>query len=130
MRAALFAAVFSVGAQAAAFDCSNPQSGPEITHCAGLAYEAADLTLNEAYRLAVDAARLRDAESDGSWDISAETLLREAQRAWIPFRDAACSAESTLYRGGTGQTMLYLNCLERVTETRTYDLLYFAEADR
>ena len=55
-------------------------------------------------------------------EVPAEETLRNAQRAWIPFRDRACEAESLAARGGTMQNQLYLMCLTRLTTRRTEDL--------
>ena len=62
-------------------------------------------------------------------EVTNTVMLRDAQRAWIPFRDKACAAESNLARGGTMQSMLALNCMERLTRQRTEDLRYFAETN-
>lgn len=106
-------------------NCANPTSQVEYTGCAARAYEAADEDLNLAYRLAIDWARRMDAGM--TWTPTTEEMLRDAQRAWIPFRDAACAAESTQMRGGTGQNMVYYTCLERLTRARTEDLRLLGE---
>ncbi len=49
----------------------------------------------------------------------AEELLRQAQRAWIPFRDAACESASAAYYGGTIQPLVHMSCLEQMTRDRT-----------
>jgi len=33
------------------------------------------------------------------------------QRAWIPYRDARCTHEASLWQGGTGASPAYLNCI-------------------
>lgn len=117
-----------VAAPAQELDCANPTTQVEMTGCASLAYEAADAELNAAYKAARAEARRRDA-ADPSAVPPNETLLQEAQRAWIPFRDRACTAESTLAHGGSMQNQIYLLCLERLTRTRTQDLNIFANAN-
>jgi uncharacterized protein YecT (DUF1311 family) len=54
-------------------------------------------------------------------------MLRDAQRAWIPFRDAACAAEAQIARGGTAMGFVTLLCLDRLTRARTEDLRIFAQ---
>lgn len=100
----------------------------EMTHCAGVMADAADDGLNLAYRLARETARRRDEglEADA---VPSVILLRDAQRAWMGFRDRACETEATLARGGTMASQLYLNCLERLTRRRTEDLRLFGEAN-
>ena len=62
-------------------------------------------------------------------EVTNSEMLRDAQRAWIPFRDKACAAESNLARGGTMQSMLVSSCMERLTRQRTEDLRYFGEVN-
>ncbi len=120
-------ALWPVTGRAQTLDCSNPLTQVEMTGCASLAYEAADGDLNLAYGLAMDQARRMDA--DLLLDPSNVALMRDAQRKWIVFRDVACSAESTLARGGTMQNQLFLLCMERLTRARTEDLRYFGEVN-
>lgn len=109
-------------------DCTNPTTQIEMTGCASLAYEAADVELNAAYTIARAEARRRDA-ADPGLNPSNEVLLRDAQRAWIPFRDLACEAESTLARGGSMQNQLLFLCLDRLTRARTQDLRIFSNVN-
>ena len=51
-----------------------------------------------------------------------ETTLREAERAWVAFRDADCRLESFEARGGTMQPMLYDGCRANRTRARTAEL--------
>ncbi len=100
-------------------DCANTSIQAELNTCAALDYEAADAELNAAYAAAMEVAR--------SYDGQQEALLRDAQRAWIAFRDAACSAEASLVEGGSMQPMVGSGCLARVTRERTEDLRSYAE---
>ena len=109
-------------------DCSNPQTQVEMTGCAAQAFEAADGDLNLAYKMARDMARRLDQGLPAD-HIPAEIILRDAQRAWIAYRDQACEAESLLARGGTLQNQLFYICLERLTRTRTEDLRFFGEVN-
>ena len=51
-----------------------------------------------------------------------EKRLVTAQRLWIEYRDANCTAERELYAGGTAATPVYLACLEAMTRARTNEL--------
>lgn len=108
-------------------NCTNPQSQVEITGCAAAEYDRADADLNAAWKMAMAQARRMDQGMD--WEPSNAVLLRDAQRAWITYRDRACEAESTLMRGGTGQNMVFYYCLERLTRERTEHLRFFAETN-
>ena len=106
-------------------DCANPTTQVEMTGCADRAYQAADADLNAAYGEAMDRAKRLDAGGQVA-AIPNATLLRDAQRAWIPFRDAACSAVAGTWGNGSGASMAYLMCAERLTMDRTRDLRIYA----
>jgi uncharacterized protein YecT (DUF1311 family) len=128
---ALFTLALGLGlsqGSAQELNCLNPQTQIEMTGCAAQEYEAADADLNLAYGLAMDMARRLD-QGLSADQVPAATILRDAQRAWIPFRDQACTAESLLARGGSLQNQLYYVCLERLTRHRTEDLRLFGEVN-
>ncbi len=114
----LVAGTGAATAQTHGWDCSAfdtlPQQG--INSCLADEYHKADADLNAAYQAAL--AHSTDAMG---------ALLRDAQRAWIPFRDAACQAEAEFMRGGSGEAMLWFGCLARMTEARTEELRIFGE---
>lgn len=108
-------------ASAQEVNCANPTSQFEMTECAFRSADAADVLLNDEYRRAMAAAKAMDADFQLG-PIPLADLLRDAQRAWIPFRDAACSVESGLAQGGTAQNQFFAECLERLTAQRIEDL--------
>ena len=125
----LGAALSVLGAtQTLALDCTAPQTQADINSCAAQFYQMADEDLNLAYGMARDMARQIDMDAPQG-QASSVTLLRDAQRAWIQYRDLACSAESMLAAGGSMQPMLQLSCLERLTRARTEDLRHFGEVN-
>jgi uncharacterized protein YecT (DUF1311 family) len=94
------------------FDCKAPQTQMAMNACAGEDYQAADEELNAVW------AELRDARRDSStW----QTIL-DAQRLWIPFRDAHCDAEAAFYEGGSIQPLIRFSCLATITQQRTAQL--------
>lgn len=103
--------------------CDAAYTQVEMTECSREGWELADKALNRAYDAAIQGAREFDEWPRGR----AEETLRAAQRAWVPFRDAACEAEAATWEGGTGQAMVQYGCLERLTVQRTDDLLAYAE---
>ena len=108
-------------------DCSAPetQSQLEMNMCAGLDFEAADRELNRVYREAIEAARQSDRELDRSTDQRPgyEAVLREAQRAWVAFREAHCRYEGyEEARGGSMEPMIYSGCSARLTRERIAQL--------
>lgn len=103
--------------------CEGAYTQVELNECSREGWERADKALNRAYAAALSAAREFDEWPQGR----AEETLRAAQRAWVPFRDAACDAEAATWDGGTGQAMIYYGCLERLTLQRTEDLRSYAD---
>lgn len=105
--------------------CDAPQNQADMNACAAIAFERADAELNAAYREAIAAARAADAEIDRNYDTrpTSEEKLREAQRAWIVFRDAHCTVVGyEEARGGSMEPMSYEGCRTSVTEARTEQL--------
>ena len=91
--------------------CANPQTQTEMTQCAAEAYKAADKVLNQVYQQLV--AKLDDEE---------KAQLKEAQVAWLKYRDTNCDFVADQYKGGTMRPMIYAGCLEDVTKKRTTEL--------
>src|SRR6185503_18775489 len=103
----------------------------EMNMCAGLDFESADRELNVAYRAAIQSAQQADREyariesaagGDRSGEPGEEATLREAQRAWVGFRDAQCRMESFEARGGSMQPVLDSGCRATLTRARTAEL--------
>ena len=103
---------------APAQDCSDPQTQLAMNECAHADYLAADEALNTEYRRA-----------RAALDESAGTALRDAQRAWIAFRDKACEVEGAQYDGGSIQPMVVAECLARLTWRRVDDLRLLAQTN-
>lgn len=99
---------FSTQAMAQDLDCTNPSNTYEIGKCLSDQMEVADNELNIIY------SQVRaDQDEKGS------LLLRDAQRAWIKFRDAECNRVSDAARGGTLAGTLHISCKLEHTLTRT-----------
>ena len=128
MIAALLLALAVQGAQASRApepDCRDPQAQLELNICARIDFEHEDAELNRAYREAIAAARQSDRELDRSDDQRPgyEAALREAQRAWVAFRDAHCRYEGyEEARGGSMEPMVYSGCQARLTRERITQL--------
>jgi uncharacterized protein YecT (DUF1311 family) len=91
--------------------CANPQTQVEMTQCAAEDYKAADKVLNQVYQQLV--AKLDDEE---------KAQLKEAQTAWLKYRDTNCDFVADQYKGGTMRPMIYAGCLADVTKNRTSEL--------
>ncbi|HEV2816443.1 MAG TPA: lysozyme inhibitor LprI family protein [Allosphingosinicella sp.] len=115
----------SLDARAREFHCADPQTQLEMNMCAGLDFERADAELNAAWRVAIAEARTRDREIDRRYDQrpTTEAKLREAQRAWLVFRDAHCTVQGyDEARGGSMEPMVYSGCRAALTRQRTAQL--------
>lgn len=92
--------------------CATMNTTVEMVECAGWELEQADRWLNQVYAIVRD-----ELEDD-----QAKTLLRNAQRAWITYRDAACAADADEVRGGTMQPLVEIGCRTGKTIQRAREL--------
>ncbi|MBO6756846.1 MAG: DUF1311 domain-containing protein [Roseibium sp.] len=96
-----------------------------MTYCAEQDWQAADADLNTAYNAAMAAMRETDSYLPDNLKGAADAL-RSAQRAWIPYRDAACAAYGYQARGGSMEPMLIYACRADLTRQRTGELMDLA----
>ncbi len=118
----------AVPAAAQEVDCANAQAQVEMTYCAEQDWIRADAELNDAYKAAMAVMKSVDDGLEPA-DRGAVGNLRDAQRAWITFRDAACAAEGYQMNGGTAEPMVIYGCRARLTAERTTNLGYLGEAE-
>jgi uncharacterized protein YecT (DUF1311 family) len=88
--------------------CPKGRTQLDMNNCAAAELAHADRALNETYQAVL---RLLDPER--------VELLREAQRAWIRWRDAECEFEASEFAGGSMEPMIQALCLAHVTKERT-----------
>ncbi len=112
----------AIPAAAQNIDCNKASSTVEINFCADKDYQAADKALNAAYAMALKYVRSRDLEKP--YDAkSFEAALKNAQRAWVAYRDADCKdLVAQEWSGGSGTTSAILGCMTEKTMQRTKDL--------
>ena len=112
----------STNAQAEEIDCANAANTVEMNFCADKDYQAADKELNRAFGTALAYVKTRDDEKP--YDAkSFEDALRNAQRAWVAYRDADCKdLIAQEWSGGTGTTAASLGCMTEKTIQRTKEL--------
>jgi uncharacterized protein YecT (DUF1311 family) len=114
-----------LAAQGPAPDCRDPQTQMEMNACAALDFGQADRELNALWPRAIAAARAADSGIDRRYDRrpTSEAKLREAQRAWIAFRDAHCTWQAYgEARGGSMEPMSYDGCRAILTRERIRQL--------
>lgn len=100
--------------------CDNARTQLALTECSAQAYQSADDELNEAYQSLVSKLEEKPATLE---------KLRDAQRAWIRFRDAECALESSGVEGGSAQPMVRNGCLATLTKQRTERLREHAHCE-
>ena len=83
----------------------------DLANCLWNAWKAEDHKLNNYYQ--VVSRHTQDSELE---------KLRQAEKAWITFRDLNCDAERELYDGGTARGPAYNACLEAMTRHRLQEL--------
>jgi uncharacterized protein YecT (DUF1311 family) len=80
-----------------------------------------DVILNEEYKWTQMANETAD-EQGLSQVMDRSDALRDAQRAWIAFRDADCAARYAMWQDGTIRTIVGANCHLTMTAQRTIEL--------
>lgn len=91
--------------------CEAAQTQTDMNICWGNEYKTADAALNKAYQQL--AAMLDDDE---------KTQLRNAENAWLKYRDTNCEFVADQYKGGSIRPMIAAICLADVTSNRTAEL--------
>ncbi len=79
--------------------------------CAGKAFEAADAVLNQVYQKLMS--MLDDTE---------KAQLKEAETAWLKYRDTNCEFVADQFKGGSMRPMIAAGCLADMTKKRTTEL--------
>lgn len=120
--ATVLGALSAPSAQAEDIDCNNVRSTVESNFCADKAYQEADARLNKVYQAVI--ARIADSAEGPPYDkTSWDKAMREAQRAWVAFRDADCKGAMPMeWSGGSGTSAAVMTCLSEKTETRIKEL--------
>ena len=89
----------------------NAQSMMEMKRDARKDLAKADAELNAVYKKALATRSEKGAAA-----------LREAQRAWIIFRDKTAEAYGAGEEGGSLEGLMFINCSEALTRSRTKEL--------
>lgn len=91
--------------------CVDAQSQGEMNICWGKEYQAADARLNSVYREFIS--KLSPEET---------AQLKNAQLAWLKYRDANCEFVADQFKGGSMRPMIAAICLTDVTDNRPNEL--------
>lgn len=118
MRAQWLPAILVLGCAAAPaaaaeedLNCASPRAQMEMNLCEQANFAKADAELNRVYgRLAANAGPAE------------KKLLRDAERAWIAYRDNECEFETSGSVGGSIHPMEVAQCLTALTNRRIREL--------
>lgn len=112
-------------------NCDSPQSTQEINSCVAEELDKADAELNAVYSKAMASQEQldRDLAEGGTALVGAAKALKEAQRAWITFRDANCVSKTYIYAGGTIQVAEETSCQKEMTAARAKELKTLIDGD-
>lgn len=87
--------------------CWKDGSTYGITECFVASYKQSDNDLNGLYTRIIGVLAAEDRQR-----------LQQAERLWVAYRDATCTAERHLWDGGTGANPAYIGCLDDETRHR------------
>ena len=99
-------------------------SNAEYGGCMSAGADYWDARLNDVYRRLLSQHEEVDAEM-AELESSAAPMapaLREMQRNWIPYRDAACAHEAVTWGGGSGASPAFAECMMNLTGEQTLRL--------
>jgi len=92
--------------------CAAAQTQFEMNECAAREYRKHDAEMNGVYNRLL--ARLADAQQ--------KSLLVEAERAWIAYRDRQCAFQTSGTVGGSIHPMIVSACLDEKTTVHSAEL--------
>lgn len=100
-----------IAPQVWADDCANAMDQSSLNQCASADYAVQDKRLNQLY------GDYRKRLDDGQ-----KQQLKDAQLAWVKYRDLACAFESSAVEGGSAYPMVMNGCLSAKTSSRADEL--------
>jgi uncharacterized protein YecT (DUF1311 family) len=96
---------------------SHPRSSIEIEGCLEKAITRSDRRIDRSAARIFQLLRFR----------SDRLAFVQGERAWLHYRRRSCSAEASVYRGGSAEPIAFLSCEKRRNSTHIADL---AEMER
>lgn len=78
-----------------------------------------DIELNRVYNKFMKKMK-KDTSPDG---LEIVKRIKDAENAWIKFRDTSCSLDGATMLVGTGQSLVVVGCLNKMTDDRTKYIL-------
>jgi uncharacterized protein YecT (DUF1311 family) len=91
--------------------CPNAVTTLDMAQCFSKAKASSDEKLAALYKKVLSKLDGDDADR-----------LAKAQGLWTEYREANCSAEHALYKGGSAAPVVYVACMDAMTRARTNEL--------
>jgi len=104
--------VGSVSSMAQMQACATAQTQTDMNVCAAGEYKKHDAAMNQIYQQLL--AKLTDPQQ--------KSLLGDAERAWIAYRDKQCAFQTSGSIGGSIHPMIEADCLDEKTSVHTAEL--------
>ena len=114
--------LMSCQALAAPTDCGESVTTLDMMRCEGRQLEQAEDALNQAYGRV-----MKELAGPQVHEREARTLLRQAQRNWVAFREQDCAAKVAAMGGGSLQGVVRIGCMREHAEIRTRQLYAFRQ---
>jgi uncharacterized protein YecT (DUF1311 family) len=99
--------------------CNPAGTTMEMASCAANRFEKADRAMNIVYSKLMRKAQTMDKSATPGDTDKAVDRLRNAQRAWVVWRDAECPLRTLSYKGGSMERIERPSCAANLTEERT-----------
>ncbi len=114
------AGVFSASIASGQDITCNPEGNTmEMGACLQKDFEKADKGLNAVYQKLLKSLSNEDKESGAEGEVTRVARLKDAQRAWVAWRDVECVLRSVGNFGGSIESLNIPACTARLTEERT-----------
>jgi uncharacterized protein YecT (DUF1311 family) len=128
--------IHACGSGNAAGSIKQPTNMSQMRSCADSEYKKSDARLNRVYERAMRYmsddlrdAKQKDDRNQAKYEDAGIAGLKEAEHAWLTYRDLQCKMAAQRYEGGTMAPLAYSNCLQTLIEHRIDDLKSVYEED-
>jgi uncharacterized protein YecT (DUF1311 family) len=109
--------------------CLATLGQPDSDACYAAEFKSADQDLNHMYRGALvalekdlDDAQAKADNGHAAFDTTAIADLKDAQAAWVKYRDLHCAAAGQQFQGGTIEPTIVSRCMTVTTRHRIEDI--------
>jgi uncharacterized protein YecT (DUF1311 family) len=113
----------------AANPCDKDTTQAGLNRCSAELFHQADAHLNALYRKItdslqkdIDRAQTKNNADEIKHCETSLQMLKDAERAWVAYRDLHCKAVMQQYEGGSIAPMEYAQCMWRETDHRIEEL--------